>query len=82
MGHLDDIVLLTLYYTILTFNDPKKKRFGNIMGKGENAGYQNFLFFPQCFLPIRSVFKRLALQTRKNQGLFGKGLNLGLCGKE
>ena len=23
----------------------------------------------------RSVFKRLVLQTRKNQGLFGKGLN-------
>ena len=25
------------------------------------------------------VFKRLALQTRKNQGLFGKGLRVGLC---
>ena len=22
----------------------------NTMGKGENAGYQHFLFFPQCFL--------------------------------
>ena len=22
----------------------------NIAGKGENAGYQHFLFFPQCFL--------------------------------
>ena len=22
---------------------------GNIVGKGENAGYQNFLLFPQCF---------------------------------
>ena len=21
----------------------------NIMGKGENAGYQHFLFFPHCF---------------------------------
>ena len=21
----------------------------NIVGKGENAGYQHFLFFPQCF---------------------------------
>ena len=21
----------------------------NIEGKGENAGYQHFLFFPQCF---------------------------------
>ena len=24
----------------------------------------------------QSVFKRLVMQTRKNQGLFGKGLNL------
>ena len=22
----------------------------NIFGKGENAGYQHFLFFPECFL--------------------------------
>ena len=22
----------------------------NIVGKGENAGYQHFLLFPQCFL--------------------------------
>ena len=21
----------------------------NILGKGENAGYQHFLLFPQCF---------------------------------
>ena len=30
------------------------------MGKVENAGYQRFLLFPQCFLPIPkkiSVFK-------------------------
>ena len=24
-------------------------RIENIMGKGENAGYQHFLIFPQCF---------------------------------
>ena len=24
-------------------------RVENIMGKGENAGYQHFLFFQQCF---------------------------------
>ena len=32
----------------------------NIVEKGENAGYQHFLFFPQCFLPFPnriSVFK-------------------------
>ena len=25
------------------------ERVGNIVVKGENAGYQHFLFFPQCF---------------------------------
>ena len=27
-------------------SSPKAK---NIVGKGENAGYQHFLLFPQCF---------------------------------
>ena len=40
-----------LYCTILTFNNPeKKKAFENKVGKGENAGKQHFLLFPQCFL--------------------------------
>ena len=26
--------------------------FENIVGKGENAGYQHFLLFPQYFLPL------------------------------
>ena len=38
----------------------------NTVGKGEIVT-SNFSF-------SRSVFKRLVLQTRKNQGLFGKGL--------
>ena len=25
------------------------KRIENILGKGENAGYQHFLLFPKCF---------------------------------
>ena len=28
----------------------KKNLFENIVGKGENAGNQHFLLFPQCFL--------------------------------
>ena len=28
------------------------KPFENIVGKGENAGNQHFLLFPQCFLPF------------------------------
>ena len=39
------------------------------MGKGEIAHYKQFLIFPQCF-------QRLVHQTRKNQGLFGKGLKV------
>ena len=26
-------------------------RVENIVGKGENAGYQHLLLFPKCFLP-------------------------------
>ena len=29
-----------------------KKPFENIVGKGENAGIQHFLLFPQCFRPF------------------------------
>ena len=39
----------------------------NTVGKGEIAHNEQFLLF-------HSVFKCLELQTRKNQGLFGKGL--------
>ena len=40
------------------------------MAKGEIALFEQFLLFPHCF-------KRLVLQTRKNQGLCGKGLRRG-----
>ena len=34
----------------------RKRAFENIVGKGENAGDQHFLLFPQCFLPYhRSI---------------------------
>ena len=36
---------------MLNFNDPGKEAFENIVGRGENAGHQHFLLFPQCFLP-------------------------------
>ena len=32
------------------FDVLEEKTFENILGKGENAAYQHFLFFPQCFL--------------------------------
>ena len=34
-----------------SFNNFEKETFENIMGKGENAGDQHFLLYPQCFLP-------------------------------
>ena len=43
---------LILYHTITTFNDPVFGAFENIVGKGENAGNQHCLLFPQCFLPF------------------------------
>ena len=44
------------------------ERVKNTVGKGEIAHYEQFLIF------FHSVFKRLVLQTRKHQGLFGKWL--------
>ena len=29
-------------------------RVENIVGKGDNAGYQHFLLFPQCF--VKAIF--------------------------
>ena len=43
---------LTLYHTNSDSKALGKKPFKNIVGKGENAGDQHFLLFPQCFLPI------------------------------
>ena len=42
------------------------ERVENIVGKGENAGYQHFLLFPQCFQKASTI----------------GSLKSGLCGKE
>ena len=64
-------------------NRPSEK----IIGKGENAGYQQFLLFPKCFLPfpkknfnfsvkfILSSASAFKLDRSKNWS-FGKELNL------
>ena len=44
-------------------------RIENAMGKGENAGYQHFLLFPQCF-PKSSALGSLKV------GFYGKEFNL------
>ena len=41
---------VTLYCTIPTLNDLEKEAFCTYCGKGEKAGNQHFLLFPQCFL--------------------------------
>ena len=33
------------------------KPFENTVGKGENAGNQHFLLFPQCFYPSQEEFQ-------------------------
>ena len=57
---------LTLTVSILLFNDGLKGEgqmlndpFENIVGNGENAGYQHFLLFPQYFHPIKDKFNVL-----------------------
>ena len=68
-----------------------KKPFENIAVKGEKAYYQHFLLFPwngnhhlrnihivvckNLLCGRVNTFKGLVLQTRKNQGLFGKWLS-------
>ena len=42
----------------------------NIVGKGENAGYQHFLLFPQCF--------QKASFPVSLKGMLGKDLNVAL----
>ena len=44
---------ITLNYAIPTFHDLKEKAFEKIAGKGENAGNQHFLLFPQYFQPCQ-----------------------------
>ena len=56
----------------------EKKRFENIVGKGENAGYQDFLLFPQCFLPYER--KNLIISAIFNFAVY-KMLSILLCPK-
>ena len=49
-SYCNESKFLTIYHTS---NEPAKeaniKKKKNIVGKGENAGTQHFLLFPQCF---------------------------------
>ena len=60
------------------------KPFENTVGKGEIARNEQFLLFPQCFLPVRRIFAicikfeivvcKLFQFGRVHNLLFGKGL--------
>ena len=64
----------------------KMKAFKNIKGKGENAGYEHFLLFPQCFYPSKDNFNFLVALTflsanavnldKSTKFSFGKGLTV------
>ena len=43
-GFADDMIILAEITRFVFY------RIEDIVGKGENAGYQHFLLFPQCFL--------------------------------
>ena len=43
---------LTHSHTMTPFDAPGKHSFENTVGKGEIAHNEQFLLFPQCFLPI------------------------------
>ena len=45
---------LNLYHTIRLLKNVGMKGFKNIVGKGEKAGNQHYLLFPQGFLPFRT----------------------------
>ena len=52
-----------------------------ITGKGENAGYQHFLLFPQCFLKaffIMNVAKMIIYVFDRTENIVGKGRKCGL----
>ena len=45
-------VTLTHSHTMTPFDAPGEQTFENTVGKGEIALNEQFLFCPQCFLPV------------------------------
>ena len=60
---LKKLLHIDLYYPSIkqffVLETLRKKTLENIMGKGENGGYQHFLLFPQCFLSCKSQIPQL-----------------------
>ena len=53
---LKGIIYIKLFTTQSRLLTLKKKPFENIVGKGENAGNQDFLLFPRCCLLFQPNF--------------------------
>ena len=49
-------LLLTHSHTMTPFDASGKQAFENTVGKGEIARNEQFLLFPQCFLPVWITF--------------------------
>ena len=50
----------------------------NVVGKGENAGYQHFLLFPQCFHSLLSQnCKESALSIKRSTFLLNESVLFG-----
>ena len=76
---------------ISTFPNLKtlQMRISNLTEMAESSPNGLKTLWEKAKLPIRSnfsfslsVFKRFVLQTRKNQGLFGKGLSFGCTDRQ
>ena len=50
----------------MDFMTLREKPLENIVGKGENAGKQHFLLFPQFFLPCQKKIKKKKKKKKKN----------------
>ena len=56
------IFLYTLLHKFRLVMTLKKKAFENIVRKGENAGNQHFLLFPQCFLSFSKLISNFGIE--------------------
>ena len=54
-------------------------RVENIEGKWENAGYQNFLLFPQCFQSLKVEVSRYGLGEKNNSELIFSPFSVEVC---
>ena len=72
---------------MLVLTNQQQTTFENIVGKGEIALYEQFLLFPQCFLPqqiivspfvhIFAIISLFAADLENPKiGISGKGLNI------